>query len=59
VWNIHHKTNTEGGSSRFGYPDDTYFNRVKLEIADRGVTLDNPAEIDDIIRGPFGTRSVN
>ena len=26
VWNgIHHKTNTSGGSSHFGYPDDTYF----------------------------------
>ena len=31
VWNgIHHKTNTSGGSSHFGYPDDTYFDRVKL-----------------------------
>ena len=31
VWNgIHHKTNTSGGSSHFGYPDETYFDRVKL-----------------------------
>ena len=30
VWNgIHHKTNTHGGSTRYGYPDPTYFNRVK------------------------------
>jgi len=29
VWNgIHHKTNTSGGSSHYGYPDTTYFNRV-------------------------------
>ena len=38
VWNgIHHKTNTEGGSAYFGYPDDTYFDRVKLEMAAKGV----------------------
>ena len=31
VWNgIHHKTNTSGGSSHFGYPDPTYFKRVTL-----------------------------
>jgi hypothetical protein len=40
VWNgIHHKTNTHGGVSRYGYPDTTYFSRVKLELADKGVTL--------------------
>ena len=38
VWNgIHHKTHTSGGSSHFGYPDPTYFNRVKLELAMKGV----------------------
>jgi len=42
VWNgIHHKTNTSGGSTRYGYPDDTYFNRVKLELALKGVRLDD------------------
>lgn len=41
VWSgIHHKTNTHGGSSHFGYPDTHYFNRVTLELADRGVTLE-------------------
>lgn len=31
VWNgIHHKTQTSGGSSHFGYPDPTYFSRVKI-----------------------------
>lgn len=30
VWNgIHHKTCTSGGSASFGYPDPTYFTRVK------------------------------
>ena len=38
VWNgIHHKTNTSGGSAYFGYPDETYFDRVKLELAAKGV----------------------
>lgn len=38
VWNgIHHKTNLSGGSAYFGYPDPTYFSRVKLELAAKGV----------------------
>ena len=38
VWNgIHHKTNTNRGSSHYGYPDPTYFNRVKQELALKGV----------------------
>jgi deltex-like protein len=38
VWNgIHHKTNVYGGSSSFGYPDATYFNRLKQELAAKGV----------------------
>ena len=49
VWNgIHHKTNLEGGSSCFGYPDTTYFNRVSLELADRGVVLESQEEIDRV-----------
>ena len=39
VWSgIHHKTNTSGGTSHFGWPDETYFARVKGELSDRGVT---------------------
>ncbi len=39
VWNgIHHKTAVNGGSSSFGYPDDTYLKRVKLELAAKGIT---------------------
>ena len=38
VWNgIHHKTNTSGGSSNFGYPDEGYFERVKAELSAKGV----------------------
>ena len=51
VWNgIHHKTNTTGGPTRFGYPDDTYFARVKAELAMVGIVpLPPPApeESDD------------
>jgi len=38
VWNgIHHKTKTSGGSTAFGYPDPTYFERVSKELADKGI----------------------
>jgi len=38
VWNgIHHKTNIHGGPSRFGYPDETYLNRVTNELAQMGI----------------------
>jgi deltex-like protein len=38
VWNgIHHKTSTSGGPSNYGYPDDTYLERVKDELAVKGV----------------------
>lgn len=42
VWSgIHHKTSPSGGSSCYGYPDPTYFNRVKEELAARGVLPDS------------------
>mmetsp|Transcript_17659 Transcript_17659/g.20022 ORF Transcript_17659/g.20022 Transcript_17659/m.20022 type:complete len:124 (-) Transcript_17659:354-725(-) len=38
VWNgVHHKTSPSGGTSSFGYPDPQYFNRVKNELAAKGV----------------------
>ncbi|XP_046362974.2 uncharacterized protein LOC124139724 [Haliotis rufescens] len=41
TWNdIHHKTNVDGGPTRFGYPDDTYLFRVQEELASKGVTED-------------------
>jgi len=49
VWNsIHHKTNTHGGTLTFGYPDPTYFNRVTLEIANKGLFLDEGDDVDNI-----------
>jgi deltex-like protein len=60
VWSgIHHKTNTHGGSSEFGYPDESYLNRVTLELADRGVTLENHSEeIAKVINGGKGKLEV-
>jgi hypothetical protein len=49
VWNgIHHKTCLYGGSTNFGYPDKTYFSRVKEELAAKGVIQDNIDE--DVIK---------
>eukprot|EP00347_Sterkiella_histriomuscorum_P000458 403375785 len=56
VWSVHHKTNTTGGTSSFGYPDPTYFNRLKLELADRGVALDGQHEVDAISKSHKGLR---
>eukprot|EP00271_Cylindrocystis_brebissonii_P016758 TRINITY_DN4119_c0_g1_i3.p1 TRINITY_DN4119_c0_g1~~TRINITY_DN4119_c0_g1_i3.p1 ORF type:complete len:518 (+),score=68.78 TRINITY_DN4119_c0_g1_i3:110-1555(+) len=37
-WNgIHLKTSLKGGPTCFGYPDETYFARVKGELRDQGV----------------------
>ena len=42
VWNgIHHKTSLFGGPTCFGYPDKNYFNRVKEELAAKGVTKES------------------
>uniref|UniRef100_A0A6B2LJN9 RING-type E3 ubiquitin transferase n=1 Tax=Arcella intermedia TaxID=1963864 RepID=A0A6B2LJN9_9EUKA len=38
VWNgIHMKTNTHGGATSFGYPDPTYGQRVKEELAAKNI----------------------
>eukprot|EP00118_Oscarella_pearsei_P025045 m.307375 g.307375 ORF g.307375 m.307375 type:complete len:768 (+) comp42208_c0_seq1:80-2383(+) len=38
TWNdVHHKTNEYGGPERFGYPDPTYLERVKEELAAKGI----------------------
>lgn len=38
VWGgVHQKTCTSGGATSFGYPDPTYFERVKAELAAKGV----------------------
>lgn len=42
IWNgVHQKTNISGGSHNYGYPDPTYFNRVKQELAAKGVIEEN------------------
>ncbi|TRZ19819.1 hypothetical protein HGM15179_007278 [Zosterops borbonicus] len=38
TWNdIHHKTSMQGGSTRFGYPDPTYLQRVRSELKAKGI----------------------
>ena len=37
---IHQKTNLTGGTARHGYPDPTYFDRLKQECASRGIYTD-------------------
>ena len=50
IWSgIHHKTSRTGGSSNFGYSDPTYLSRVKDELADRGVTIENPNELQAVL----------
>ena len=39
VWNgVHHKTSPRGGTSHYGWPDSTYFVRVKEELKAKGIT---------------------
>jgi deltex len=53
IWNgVHQKTNISGGSHNYGYPDPTYFNRVKQELAAKGVIQENINEtLEDIANG--------
>ncbi|KAJ3130762.1 E3 ubiquitin-protein ligase dtx3l [Physocladia obscura] len=37
VWAVHHKTSLSGGILAYGYPDDSYLQRVELELNSRGV----------------------
>ena len=59
VWNgVHHKTNLYGGSTHFGYPDKTYFNRINEELASKGVIQDNIDEdvtkiADDLLNNQY------
>ncbi|XP_050395161.1 uncharacterized protein LOC126814203 [Patella vulgata] len=46
TWNdIHHKTSMNGGPTHFGYPDPTYLDRVKEELASKGVTKDDIRDV--------------
>ncbi|XP_062620291.1 uncharacterized protein LOC134281872 [Saccostrea cucullata] len=55
TWNdISHKTRPDGGPQKFGYPDDTYLDRVLAELAVKGVTpesADDPEEYREYSRG--------
>lgn len=53
IWNgVHHKSRKSGGACKYGYPDDTYFMRVKQELKLKGVSFESEeakeAEIDEI-----------
>ena len=38
VWNgVHHKTSPSGGTLHYGWPDSTYFYRVKEELKAKGI----------------------
>ncbi|KAJ3122238.1 E3 ubiquitin-protein ligase dtx3l [Physocladia obscura] len=37
VWAIHHKTSISGGVQRYGFPDESYLERVEEELKERGV----------------------
>ena len=51
VWNgVHHKTRTCGGSACYGYPDDTYLNRVKQEMALKGVVPEDGTISEEVKR---------
>lgn len=45
VWNgIHFKTSRYGGIANYGWPDATYFDRVKDEFKQKGITVDDIEE---------------
>jgi deltex-like protein len=45
IWgNIHHKTQRDGGKDCHGWPDDTYFDRVRSECAAQGIYSDEMAK---------------
>ena len=50
VWNgVHHKTRLDGGAQSFGFPDDTYFRRVKEELKLKNVVFSNELEKEELI----------
>jgi deltex-like protein len=47
TWNgIHHKTKPSGGTARYGWPDETYFDRVTEELRSKGVDVGGPLQTD-------------
>jgi len=48
VWDgIHMKTNMYGGAQNYGWPDPTYFQRVKLELKEKGIDVDDIDEDEE------------
>ena len=44
-WNgIHHKTHTHGGTASYGYPDETYLERVEDELKQKNVFFSSDEE---------------
>lgn len=38
VWVIHHKTRMNGGPQNYGYPDPDYYQRLRAELEQFGIT---------------------
>ena len=58
-WNgVHHKTSQHGGPTSFGYPDDTYLNRVKDELKQKNVFFTSDEERDAAIAQAIKTHIV-
>ena len=50
MWNgVHHKTRRDGGAQQFGYPDDSYFKRVKEELKYKNVFFNSDLEKEEMI----------
>ena len=50
IWNgVHHKSRTNRGAAHFGYPDPTYYERVKQELRLKQVVFKSDEERDDEI----------
>ena len=50
IWNgVHHKSYTNRGAANHGYPDPSYFTRVKQELTLKGITWSSEQEKDEMI----------
>ena len=50
IWNgVHHKSHTSGGSANYGYPDPSYFTRVRQELMLKGIYFASEEEKDELI----------
>ena len=56
---MHHKTKLYGGSSNFGWPDDTYFDRNKGELKNYNISEDNiPDYLKVVIDNPISFKNL-